>query len=254
MKTKSKDKMYGYRIIKSILGGIYNFYYTPKVIGSENIPKDGSVLIVGNHIHIMDQNSICLATKRPVHYMAKKEYFDSAKTRWFFKIAGCIPVDRKIHDDSAKSAALEVLNEGHALGLFPEGTRNGLKDEKIRELYEKYINSDEIDYDTFYKKVKKNRTSQVNYLESLLDKKVITKDNFISNIYNIDEYLKILISEKKIKEKDYYNNILLPFKFGAVSMAQPFKVGKEEDLESANKKLSEEIRNLIYENLKNNGK
>lgn len=282
METKKKDKMYGYKIIRGILGIVYKIYYNPKVIGAENIPKTGSILMTGNHIHVMDQNSVLINTKRPVHYMAKKEYFDSAKTRWFFKMAGCIPVNRKIHDDSAKSAAMEVLNNGHALGLFPEGTRNGLKDEKIKELYDSYINKDDLDYETFYKKVKKNKTSQVEYAEELVKEKVIEEKEFIDHLSNIDELLKKLIKEKKITEEDYYNHILLPFKFGAVSMAQktdsylvpfgitgdykfrsknltvrigkPFKVAKEEDLAVANKKLEEAIRDLIKENIKNVGK
>ena len=55
--------------------------------------------------------------------MAKKEYFDG-KYAWFFRMSGCISVDRSIHDDNAKSQALDVLNDGGAIGLFPEGTRN----------------------------------------------------------------------------------------------------------------------------------
>ena len=60
--------------------------------------------------------------------MAKIEYFESAKTKWFFKMMGCIPVNRRIHDDNAKEKALEVLNKGLALGIFPEGTRNKTKE------------------------------------------------------------------------------------------------------------------------------
>ncbi len=56
--------------------------------------------------------------------MAKREYFDDKKVAWFFKLAGCISVDRSIHDSVAKEKAMEVLNNGWALGLFPEGTRN----------------------------------------------------------------------------------------------------------------------------------
>ena len=55
--------------------------------------------------------------------MAKKEYFDG-KYAWFFKAAGCISVNRSIHDSDAKEKALDVLKNGWALGLFPEGTRN----------------------------------------------------------------------------------------------------------------------------------
>lgn len=113
-----------YRLYKIILGPIFKVYYNPKVIGKENIPKDGSILLVGNHIHLMDQCVPILSTKRVVNYMAKKEYFDNKKVAWFFKSAGCIPVDRSKKDDRAVNDALNILNSGGAIGLFPEGTRN----------------------------------------------------------------------------------------------------------------------------------
>ena len=122
MKKKRLPEL-GYKILKIILGPAFRFYYNPKIIGKELIPKEGPIIIVGNHKHVMDQCPIIISTKRVVHYMAKKEYFDGNLT-WFFKMSGCIPVNRAIHDSDAKEAAIEVLNSGGALGLFPEGTRN----------------------------------------------------------------------------------------------------------------------------------
>ena len=113
-----------YKIIKPILGSLYKLYYNPKIIGSENIPLEGSILIVGNHKHIMDQCNIIISTKRVVHYMAKKEYFDNKLVAWFFKASGCISVDRSKKDEKAKNEALNVLKNNGAIGLFPEGTRN----------------------------------------------------------------------------------------------------------------------------------
>ena len=116
-----------YKFVKPILGFIFKIYYNPKVIGKDNIPKKGSIIIAGNHKHVMDQCGIIISTKRVVHYMAKKEYFDS-HFAWFFKGVGCISVDRSIHDENAKETALNVLRDGGALGIFPEGTRNKTKE------------------------------------------------------------------------------------------------------------------------------
>jgi len=113
----------GYSFLKTVLGKIYLFWYNPKIIGAENIPKDGAILLCGNHLHMMDQCAVLVSTERMVHYMAKKEYFDGAFA-WFFKMAGCISVNRSIKDTDAKNKAMELLNSGYAVGIFPEGTRN----------------------------------------------------------------------------------------------------------------------------------
>lgn len=123
LEMKTNEKMRAYKFLKPLLGTVFKLYYTPKIIGKENIPKTGPILIVGNHKHLYDQCLAILATKRPIHYMAKKEYFEG-KMAWFFKLVGCIPVDRSKQDKKAKKSALEVLENGYALGLFPEGTRN----------------------------------------------------------------------------------------------------------------------------------
>ncbi len=112
-----------YKILRAILGPIFLLYYNPKIIGKENIPKDGPLIFVGNHKHVMDQNPVIIYNKRPVRYMAKKEYFEG-KTAWFFKATGCIPVDRSKRDEFAVEEAIHELKEGGCVGLFPEGTRN----------------------------------------------------------------------------------------------------------------------------------
>ena len=118
-----KNKFRIYRILRTLFKWPFMFYYNPKIINKEYIPKDGTILIVGNHKHVMDQFPVIFSTKRVVRYMAKKEYFEG-RNAWFFRLVGCIRVDRTIKDETAKSEAMDVLKDGGALGLFPEGTRN----------------------------------------------------------------------------------------------------------------------------------
>jgi 1-acyl-sn-glycerol-3-phosphate acyltransferase len=126
-----KNKSYpAYKIFRFILGPIFKFYYHPTIINKEVIPKEGPILVVGNHKHIMDQCSVILSTKRVLNYMAKKEYFDG-KFAWFFKMGGCISVDREAHDGIAKEQAMEILKNGGAIGLFPEGTRIKTKEKLL---------------------------------------------------------------------------------------------------------------------------
>ncbi|MBQ2872469.1 MAG: 1-acyl-sn-glycerol-3-phosphate acyltransferase [Bacilli bacterium] len=120
MKEKYKKT---YTVLKTILKIPFKLWYNPKIIGANNIPQKGALIVCANHKHIMDQCPILISTKRMVHYMAKKEYFDG-KFAWFFKVSGCIPVNRSIKDTEAKERALKLLKEGYAVGLFPEGTRN----------------------------------------------------------------------------------------------------------------------------------
>lgn len=125
-KKKAKGEV-AYKLLSPLMRLAFRIYYNPKIINKEAIPKNGPILIVSNHKHVFDQCFAIMATKRPIHYMAKKEYFDG-KNAWFFKMFGCIPVNRSIHDTEAKASALEILNNDGAIGLFPEGTRNKTND------------------------------------------------------------------------------------------------------------------------------
>ncbi len=120
---KPEERELGYKLLTPFMRPLFKFYYSPKIIGAEKIPKDSAIIIAGNHKHVYDQCLTVMATKRVIHYMAKKEYFDGMLAP-LFKIVGCIPVDRSRRDTSSAKSALRVLKNGSAIGIFPEGTRN----------------------------------------------------------------------------------------------------------------------------------
>jgi len=270
------NKMPGlYKIGKTILGPIFKNYYKPVILGTENIPDEGNAIIAGNHIHLYDQCHVIVSTKRPIFYMAKKEYFDDKKTKWFFEGVGCIPVDRSKKDTDAVDSALEVLKNKELLGIFPEGTRNHPKDEKIKEIYDKYLANMRFDFVRDTLRDKSVRLSQLNFLLKLYEDKKITQEELDNAIPHIDATLKLFVDKKLITVDDYYDSLLLEFKFGAVSLAKksnspiipmvttgdykhnstnlivqfgkPYVVG-DKDLETANK----ELRSIFIELLKSN--
>ncbi|HEV7677387.1 MAG TPA: lysophospholipid acyltransferase family protein [Candidatus Dormibacteraeota bacterium] len=95
------------------------------VRGLEKVPKRGPVLVVGNHIATVDPPLTGSRIKRlDVYYMAKSEYFRLRRQRWLFKGYNAFPVVRHTADRNALKQALQVLERGHVLMMYPEGTRS----------------------------------------------------------------------------------------------------------------------------------
>ena len=76
---KNEFNMFGFNFFKYSLGWLFKFWYPYRAYNKEVIPTEGPILLCGNHIHLMDQCLAILCTKRPVHYMAKIEYFKNLK-------------------------------------------------------------------------------------------------------------------------------------------------------------------------------
>ena len=117
-----------YRVVRTFGYPIFLLLYRPEFEGRSNIPKSGSVILAGNHTNNLDAAIMLAGPKRVVHMLAKKELFKNKISNAFFRSMGCIPVDRKIHDENAKSEAIEVLKNNEVIGIFPEGTVNRAND------------------------------------------------------------------------------------------------------------------------------
>lgn len=116
-----------YNFLKGLVKILSNIFYRIKIVGKENIPEDGSAIICGNHLHAFDSVFLVVNTKRKIHFIAKKELFKNRFMKWIEKPFGLIPIDRDKHQDiDAMKKALKVLKSNELLGIFPEGTRNGI--------------------------------------------------------------------------------------------------------------------------------
>lgn len=112
-----------YSIFKWLMFLINKIVFRLEIVGSEKIPEDGPIIIVGNHKSNMDPLMICSMVKRKISWMGKKELWENRFLRTILNAVGAFPVDRQGVDIDAIKKSMKILKEGGTLGLFPEGTR-----------------------------------------------------------------------------------------------------------------------------------
>ncbi len=104
---------------------IWAILYSIRVEGRENIPKEGGALVVCNHRFLKDPIVLAHAIpRRQVFFMSKAEWFDNKPFGLLLRMLGVFPVNRGAGDMSAINRAVELVQTGHLVGIFPEGTRN----------------------------------------------------------------------------------------------------------------------------------
>lgn len=107
---------------------VFSKCFGTKVIGLENIPKSGPLILACNHVSNFDPVVMggFAAKRRHSIYMAKKEVLSWPIIGKMLKHYGFIFIDRKRKGGDLHSLkeALKVLKEGESLALFPEGTRS----------------------------------------------------------------------------------------------------------------------------------
>jgi len=120
-----------YRIAKIVVLMIFKIMFKIKVIGKENVPKKGPVIVCSNHTSNFDPPVLGITFPRTVHFMAKEELFHKKSLKWLLTNLNAFPVKRGFRDRQALRTGLKRLEEGHVLGLFPEGTRS--KDGQLKK-------------------------------------------------------------------------------------------------------------------------
>jgi 1-acyl-sn-glycerol-3-phosphate acyltransferase len=107
-----------------VIEPFYNVFFRLNVLGRENVPLTGPLLVVANHISAFDPPLLLVACDRPIAYLAKVELFRNKLLRKFLKFSGCISLNRKHPGLATFKEVNEIFRRGWALGVFIEGTRN----------------------------------------------------------------------------------------------------------------------------------
>lgn len=124
----------GRAFVRACIFGYCKIVYRVKVVGTEKVPKDGAVLFCGNHRTYLDPPLIVVTAGRHMRFMAKEELRKNPLFAFLGWLFDGIYVKRDEKDITALKEALKTLKAGGCVGLFPEGTRNGLEknDGKIK--------------------------------------------------------------------------------------------------------------------------
>lgn len=113
-----------YNITIKIMEIYTKVFYKYEVIGAENIPDDGNIIIAANHKSNLDPIFLAPAIRnRKVSVIAKKELFKNKILGAYLKSINVIPIDRENPGISTIKNVLKEIKNGNAVGIFPEGTR-----------------------------------------------------------------------------------------------------------------------------------
>ncbi len=101
--------------------------WTKKINGLENIPKGRNFIVAANHAsyvdHLMLSSILAVHADKKIHYLAKKEHFETFFQRTWHTHTGAIPIDRQKGGKEALKTAVRYLKNNKVIGVYPEGTR-----------------------------------------------------------------------------------------------------------------------------------
>ncbi|MBQ6296430.1 MAG: 1-acyl-sn-glycerol-3-phosphate acyltransferase [Selenomonadaceae bacterium] len=113
-----------YKIFKVLCKIWFGTILGTKIIGTENIPKEGAFILAANHVSNWDPPFLGTFIEREVCYMGKVELFKNPVMAAICRGLHVFPVKRGAADKTAIKTAVKILKDGKCLGIFPEGTRS----------------------------------------------------------------------------------------------------------------------------------
>ena len=121
-----------YYVVRAICWFICNLFWKIDVVGMENVPKEGGLILASNHVSYLDPIVLAITMKRKICFITKKEAFNNIFGSIILKNLNAFPVDREKTDICSLRKSLNILQEKKVLGIFPEGTRS--KNGELQEL------------------------------------------------------------------------------------------------------------------------
>lgn len=120
-----------YYLIKVIVYAAFKIIFNVHFEGRKNIPNGEAVIYASNHRTNADPPLVACRGKGKFAFMAKEELFRNKFFAWLIKSLGAFPVSRGKGDMAVLDTAIDALNNGRSLIIFPEGTRS--KDGKVHK-------------------------------------------------------------------------------------------------------------------------
>ncbi len=113
-------------LVRFVVARIIAVRYRLEVIGLRNMPAEGGVLMLGNHISWLDWAMVQMASPRPVRFVMYRAFYEKWYLRWFLDFFGVVPISGGQSKRALETIA-ELVNQGEVVCLFPEGaiSRNG---------------------------------------------------------------------------------------------------------------------------------
>ncbi len=108
-------------LVRFFIGRLMAVRYRLQVIGLDNMPAQGGVLMLGNHISWIDWAMVQMASPRPVRFVMERVIYERWWLKWFLDFFGVVPISGA-GSRSALRAVTELLNRGQVVCVFPEGT------------------------------------------------------------------------------------------------------------------------------------
>jgi 1-acyl-sn-glycerol-3-phosphate acyltransferase len=120
-----------YAFLKPLAAFMMRWLFRLESVGRHHVPATGPVLLVSNHLSVLDPPLVGGAADRPLSFLAKAELFRIPLFGRLIRSLNARPVRREGADASALREALRMLGDGRALLIFPEGTRG--REGELRE-------------------------------------------------------------------------------------------------------------------------